>query len=217
VIPWHDVAMSNDRDGFSTKLWAPRSTEETLEIYAEWARTYEADVGAAGYATPSRIAQALWAHLPDMDAEIMDFGCGTGLSGLALRMVGYHQIDGTDISREMLAIARTKKAYRTLTRGTPGQMPLISVGAYDAIVACGVISLGAAPAGILTPLLDLLAPGGLLALSYNEATLKDATYMDALSAVQANGQARMKWSESGPHLPEKTGAQTSTVYILERM
>ena len=170
-----------------------------------------------GYATPSSIAQALWDNMPNMDAEILDFGCGTGLSGLALRMVGYHQIDGTYISPEMLAVARKKKAYRTLTRGTPGQLPLISAGTYDAIVACEVISLGAAPPDILTPILNLLAPGGLLALSYNEATLKDANYMDALADVQSSGQAHLRWSENGPHLPQKPGAQTSTIYILERL
>ena len=217
VIPWHGGAMTKDKDGFNTKLWAPRSTQETLQIYADWAQTYEADVEAAGYATPSRLAHALWNHMPNMDAEILDFGCGTGLCGLALRMVGYHQIDGTDISPEMLAVARQKKAYRTLTRGTPGQMPLIAAGTYDGIVACGVISLGAAPADILTPILNLLAPGGVLALSYNEATLKDASYMDALADVQSSGQARLQWSENGPHLPEKPGAQTSTIYILERL
>ena len=217
MIPWHDGAMTKDQDGFDPKLWAPRSTEETLALYADWAQTYEADVGAAGYATPSRIAQALWQHLPDMDAAILDFGCGTGLSGLALRIVGYHNVDGTDISAEMLDIARTKNAYRRLTQGTPGQMPIISAGSYDAVIACGVISLGAAPADMLTPLLNLLAPGGLLALSYNEATLRDANYMDALAAVQTGGLARLKWSGNGPHLPEKPGAQTSTVYVMERM
>lgn len=214
MISWHFGAMTDD--GFSPKLWKPRSTEETLSLYADWAATYEADVAAAGYVTPARVAQALAAHLPDGGAAILDFGCGTGLSGMALRMAGYNAVDGTDVSAEMLAEARKKRVYQTLTTCTPGELPQIEPGAYQAITACGVISLGAAPASLLAPLLDLLAPGGLLVFSYNEATLREADYHAALAQVQTSGLAVLQWAENGPHLPEKPGAQTSTVYVLRR-
>jgi predicted TPR repeat methyltransferase len=151
-----------------------------------------------------------------MNAEILDFGCGTGLSGLALRMVGYHLLDGIDVSVEMLAEARKKNAYQSLRKCTPGALPLVIPGAYHAITACGVISLGAAPASLLAELLELLAPGGFLVLSYNEATLRAPDYVAALAKVQTSGAAVLRWAEHGPHLPHKQGAQTSTVYVLER-
>jgi hypothetical protein len=42
------------------------------------------------------------------------------------------------------------------------------------------VSLGAAPASTLATLLDALAPGGHFGFSYNDATLADPAYMEAL-------------------------------------
>ena len=47
------------------------------------------------------LAQTMNVH----DALILDFGCGTGLSGLALRAAGVQVIDGCDLSEGMLAHA----------------------------------------------------------------------------------------------------------------
>ena len=195
-------------------LWAPRSIDETMKLYAGWAATYEADVGAAGYATPARIAAALAAHLRDPAAPILDFGCGTGLSGVALAAEGFEVIDGTDISPEMLARSAEKGIYRTLMPGQPDHLP--DATPYAAVTACGVISLGAAPADTLAGLLSRMRSGTLLAFSFNDATLVSPPYMTALAEVQTAGLARLLWAQYGPHLPEKEGARGSTVHILQR-
>ena len=77
-----------------------------------------------------------------------------------------------------------------------------------------MISLGAAPPDTLDLVLGALAPGGLLALSYNDATLADAEYVAKLDQVQAKGVASLTWFEHGAHLPAK--GLGSTVYILRR-
>lgn len=200
-----------------SQLWTERSPEETLKLYADWADSYEADVAAYGYATPARIATLLAAHLSETSAPVLDFGCGTGLSGVALRKAGFTKIDGTDVSDEMRALAAAKNVYRSLIPGIPGEMPAGAKGQYAAIAAVGVISLGAAPAEMLYPLLDMLPKGGLLAMSYNDATLVSPAYMQALCDVQVSGTARLLAADYGPHLPQKEGARGSTVYILERL
>ena len=168
------------------QLWTPRSVEETQRIYADWADTYEADVTAMNYATPARIAEAIRPHVSPQD-PILDFGCGTGLSGLALAQQGYEVIDGCDISEPMLQFAYDKQnagrdVYRNVWLGAVGLLEA-APGDYACIVATGVISLGAAPPEMLEVLLDALGPEGILALSYNDPTLADASYTDALQAV----------------------------------
>ncbi|WP_371153409.1 class I SAM-dependent methyltransferase [Jannaschia sp. 2305UL9-9] len=196
-------------------LWAPRSVEETRRIYADWADTYEEDVNAAGYVTPARVASALRAHLPDTTTPVLDFGCGTGLSGAALQAEGFATVDGTDISPEMLEQARTKGLYRNLVIGDPEAPP--QVAGYGAVIATGVISLGAAPADMLDAVLTQLTRGALLVFSYNDATLVTSDYLDAVAQVQADGLARLLWAEYGPHLPRTEGAMGSTVYVLSRL
>jgi hypothetical protein len=83
---------------FDPKLWTERSPDETRALYTDWAATYDADVTGAGYATPKRLAEALAAHVPDPTAPLLDFGCGTGLSGRALHAAGFTTLDGTDIT-----------------------------------------------------------------------------------------------------------------------
>ncbi len=195
------------------KLWTPRSVQETQDIYANWADTYEDDVTALAYATPDRIAQALLGLSPDLGQPVLDFGCGTGLSGAALHRHGFTTIDGTDISPQMLAHAQAKSLYRTLWLGTPGKAD-VAAGDYAIIVATGVISLGAAPPDLLAVLMDALAPGGLLAFSYNDPTLADQTYMDALDTLLTNGTASQMFRAHGPHLSEQVTG--SDVIILRR-
>lgn len=201
----------------SPKLWTPRSVEETQQIYAEWAETYEADVQGMNYATPGRIAEAIRPHVSPQD-PILDFGCGTGLSGLALAQHGYQVIDGTDISEPMLQFAYDKAhdgrdVYRNLWLGSPGRVDA-TPGDYACIVATGVISLGAAPPDMLLVLLDNLGPEGILAFSYNDPTLADAGYVDALTQVIEDGTARQLFRQHGPHLSEKVTG--SDVIVLRR-
>lgn len=196
------------------KLWTPRSVEDTQKIYADWAEGYDGDMDRMSYATPGRVAAALAGCGADPAGPVLDFGCGTGLSGAALRAAGFTTVDGTDISGEMLGVARSKGLYRDLRLGTPGEVSA-SPGDYAAIVATGVISLGAAPPEMLDALVDALAPGALLAFSYNDPTLQAQPYLDALDRVLASGRAEQLFREHGPHLNEKVTG--SDVIVLRRL
>ena len=117
-----------------------------------------------GYVTPKRCTRPLAANLPARDEPILDFACGTGLSGSA---------------------------------------------------AIGALSSGAAPAGYLDVLLARLAPGGLLAFSYNEHTLAMPKYVPHLERALERGVAPERFREAGAHIV-KLGMR-STAYVLENL
>ena len=200
-------------DPTHNNIWKPKSVHESLQVYADWAPSYDADVRGWGYATPKRIAQALSEHLPEPDAPILDYGCGTGLSGLELRSAGFMTFDGTDISKEMLDAAAKRGIYRDVWQSKAGDLDVLP-GTYRAITAMGVISLGAAPPETMDLVLNALAPGGLLALSYNDPTLDHAPYLDKLDEIQRDGAARLLFDEYGDHLPGKD--MKSHIYIFEK-
>lgn len=192
--------MNDKKDVLKPGLWTPRPVAETIAVYADWAETYDAEVGARGYRTPGRVAAALADHA-DRRSEILDFGCGTGLSGLALQARGFQTIDGTDITAEMLAKAASLGLYRKTWLSDPGDLSF-GRGAYDVITAIGVISLGAAPAELLAALMAKLDPGGVLALSFNDPTLADDSYANALGTEVSQGRAEVVFREHGPHLDD---------------
>ena len=207
--------MSSDSN-LNTKfpLWVLRPVEKTLGIYANWAASYDDDLAEAGYETPHRIAAAL-AKLTTPDARILDFGCGTGLSGQALQLAGFTNLDGIDISAPMLDKAQSRNIYSRLWQGQPGEMTGVTAGQYDVIVAAGVVSLGAAPPETLSMIIDYLAPEGLIGLSFNDPTLDHGSYEAVLGQEISLDRVSTLSCTHGPHLRQQE--MGSNVIVLQRL
>ena len=196
-------------------LWARRDDEGSLRpLYDGWAERYDADMQAAGTVGPARVAAMLERVLPDRAAPVVDFGCGTGAAGAALRHLGYEDVVGVDLSAAMLARARARGVYREVRQNEP-DAPVAVPHGVRGVVASGSISIGAAPAGLLGRVLHAMAPGALLVLTYNDDTLRDAAYMGALADSQVGGFARLEAAEYGPQLPAL--GRGAAVYALRRL
>jgi predicted TPR repeat methyltransferase len=201
-------------DTFLDKAYALDSPEATRALYDRWADSYDDEIAANGYATPGRVARALAAQVDDPATPVLDYGCGTGLSGQALRAAGFLVIDGMDPSQAMLDGARSKGVYRSLTLLDLADAAPVPQGAYAAITAAGVIGVGAAPAATLDLLLTALPPQGLLAFSFNDHALADPQFEGRLAPWLECGDARLLFREHGPHLP---GAGLgATVFVVAR-
>ena len=175
-------------------LWsADRSPEDTRGMYAEWASRYEADMAEGGYLGALRTAEAL-AALVGTDVAVHDFGCGTGLAGLSLREAGFDRIDGSDLTPEMIEVAKGKALYRSLAVSDP-DAPITFADDVGAVCAPGVVSVGAGPASLLGALIDAMRPGTALALTLNQDTLKERSYLQAVADVQIDGRARLEFAE----------------------
>ncbi len=184
-------------------------------FYAQWAQSYDQEVGENGYVTPLRIAEALARHVKDLSIPILDYGCGTGVSGQAFQKAGFLTIDGVDISAEMLEVAAQKKIYRRLEVFAPESGPNVKLGAYQIIAAVGVIGAGAAPLAVLTKIMALLAPKGLFVFSFNDHTLEDPANDGLVEDYVHQGQAVLHLKEYGDHLPKQK--INSNIYILEKL
>ena len=188
--------------------------DATRSFYDSWAGTYDAEVAENGYATPGRCAAALAEAVEDLGAPILDIGCGTGVSGAALRAAGFQSIDGCDFSAEMLARAEAKGIYRALYNTDLEDPFPFAPGAYAHIAAVGVLNPGHAPATTLDEILGLLEPGGRFVFSLNDHALADSTYEARINEHVDAGNARLLFKEYGEHLPELD--MKSNVYLLEK-
>ena len=201
--------------GYLNKAYGARDAASTRQLYDDWAVSYESEVGDNGYATPGRCAAALAANMTDLTAPILDFGCGTGLSGLALRLAGFSIIDGLDLSADMLAIAKQKNLYRSLHQiNAESTLPHIPCD-YTAIAAIGVIGAGAAPISTFDALMDALAPGGLLVFSFNDHALEDPKYENKVQEWVHSNRAALLFRDYGDHLPG-IGLK-SNVNVIEKL
>lgn len=196
------------------KVYDARDAEATRQLYDDWSASYEAEVAENGYVTPGRCAAALAQCVSDKALPVLDFGCGTGLSGMALALEGFTTIDGVDLSADMLAQAKAKGIYRQLSVIEADAPPVHQPGAYAAIAAIGVIGAGAAPISVLHTLVRALEPGGMLVLSFNDHALQDPTNEAGLNEWLDCGAARLLFKEYGPHLTKID--LKSTVYVIEK-
>ena len=201
-------------DKFLDRVYDHSTPEDTSALYDAWAATYDAEVAENGYATPGRVAEALFKYLSEPDEPILDFGCGTGLSGLALKLVGFSTVDGMDPSPEMIDLARKRGAYRTISVLDIQDDAPVAQGAYRAITAIGVIGTGAAPASTFDLLMRALPKGGLLGFSLNDHALSDPQYEGALCQWLDCGAGRLLFKKYGTHLPGQD--LKSNVYIIEK-
>lgn len=200
-------------DGFLDKVYNVKGADATRALYDEWSASYEAEVAENGYATPGRSAEALASAMGDLTCPILDFGCGTGLSGLALKLIGFTQIDGVDLSAEMLEQAKSKGIYRSLSQ-IDADGPLSNVHDYAAITAIGVIGAGAAPLSVLDNLFNALSKDGFLCFSFNDHTLEDPAFEARVHDLIEAGLAKQISRDYGDHLPARN--MNSVVYVLQK-
>ncbi len=103
------------------------------------APTYHAAIMRSG--APDRAAACLMPHL-DPTARGIDFGCGSGAMGIALRRAGLSgPLDGLDLSPGMLELARESGCYAALTQVNllaPDEAARVPAG-YDFVVELGLI------------------------------------------------------------------------------
>ena len=83
------------------------SSDQQREVYRNWSENYDRDlIEDFGYVAPAHAVAALCQWVPYRSTPILDMGYGTGLVGKELAAEGYLEIDGMDLSPEMLARAR---------------------------------------------------------------------------------------------------------------
>jgi predicted TPR repeat methyltransferase len=201
-------------DDYLSNVYKVAHGNEMRSYYDKWAAEYEAELTAKGYATPARCAQALARHLPDRAAPVLDFACGTGLAGVALRGEGFQTLDGFDLSPGMLEQAHKKGVYRDLIQADADQPMDVRARGYAAILSSGGIGVGAAPGPCIDAIFDNLAAGALAVFSLNDKSLADEDFGGRVRRAATAGRIGILEDTDGPHLP--TLGLNARVFVLRR-
>ena len=107
----------------------------------------------------------------------MDLGCGTGLVGEELQKHGYKNIDGIDLTPELLELAKAKGIYGSLKQGSMGSPHCKELGIeanqYDAAICVGVLTLAHVKREGLDDIVHVIKPGGLACFGIREFAFSD--------------------------------------------
>lgn len=162
-------------------VYAAESPAALAAAYDAWAASYEAEMRAAGYRHPLIVTALLARHLPP-GGPVLDAGCGTGLLGEWLGLLGYGPLDGLDLSPGMLAVAAGKGAYATLTQAALGGDLPFPPGRFAGIACAGVFTTGHVGAEALPGLAAVAAPGAVFVVTV-KAPLWEAGFAATAAAA----------------------------------
>lgn len=162
--------------------------EDNKAYYREFAETYDGDFAEAlGFVYPQAIARIYAERAGPEDVPVADIGCGTGLVAEALGLPAV-QVDGLDISAEMLERATAKALYgRTFEIDLTGDLTAISNG-YGAVLSSGAFTHGHLGPDVLISLLSIARSGALFVVGVNRTHYADHGFDAALAGLVQEGR-----------------------------
>ncbi len=136
------------------------------KLFDQFAPRFDAELeGRLNYRTPALLGAALGAVLPAHGAlSVLDLGCGTGLSGVALKPFA-RRLEGVDLSPRMLDAARARGIYAALHEADLLDFLPKRKAAYDIIAAADVLNYLGDLAPALAAMRAALRPQRLAAFS----------------------------------------------------
>ncbi len=163
--------------------YALETPQDSINLYRNWAKTYDDDFAKANdYQNPRQVAD-LFAKHNIGNIPVLDVGAGTGLVGERLAHHGISPVDALDISPEMLTVAMGKGCYRAsvcadLTKGIE-----IADGAYGGVTCVGTFTHGHVGPEVLDELLRIARSGALFVLGINGEFYQSAGFATKFNAL----------------------------------
>lgn len=172
--------------------------------YDAWAGDYDSDLVKWGYEAPDRAAALLARHLAGFaEAHVLDCGCGTGMTGAALRAAGCSgPLTGFDMSTASLDIARTKGIYADLRSvDLNGALPL-EADSVDGILCIGVLTY-VEEEPLLREWARVLRPGGVAVFTCRDDFWESRGFEAVLGGLERDGLIkRLEVTGPMPYLPD---------------
>jgi predicted TPR repeat methyltransferase len=183
------ILDDSERTDRLQNVYSARDNRELASRYDAWAEDYEDDMLSLGYAIPAVAAGFVGRHVP-LGGTVLDAGAGTGLFGSILRVLGYEELVGIDISERMLEKAGEKDAYRGLHRMVLGEPLGLDTSSFSAAVSVGVFTTNHAPPEALDELVRVVEPDGWVIFSVRDDVYRTDGFEEKQASLEKEGRWR---------------------------
>ena len=164
--------------------------EITQGLFDEYAGHFDKHlVGTLKYRVPRRVAEMVRERHPDMRIDVLDLGCGTGLTGVYLGGVNGALV-GVDLSAGMIERARQHGIYTELRHEDLREvLKRTPAGSFDYVIANDVFIYVGAIDDIVPAALNALRRGGRLIFSCETAADEEGDFVLRPSKRYAHSRA----------------------------
>jgi predicted TPR repeat methyltransferase len=197
------------------------------DLFDAYAPRFDADLtDRLGYRTPAMLAELLReaGTAADASREVLDLGCGTGLSGQALLPFA-RRLEGVDLSPRMLAAARARGIYHALHEADLLDVLPARPGHWGLVAAADVLNYLGDLSAVLPALAAALAPEGLAAFSLEKGEeapcslgpdLRYRHHPGHLRALAVQAGLRLLAEREAPLRREKGAPVQGVLWVMAR-
>ena len=214
------MVMHNEPDGHDADLgdaYGAQSSAELAAVYDRWSDSYDEYMDGVGYRHPAVCVALLARHVPPGKVRVLDAGVGTGIVGELLAIVGYHAIDGIDISQGMLDKAAGKGLYADLRVADINEPLALVRDSYRAVISSGVFTTGHVGSQGLGQLLAVCETGGHVVITVKTGVWQDDV-QPYLHALARDGKVRII-DQTDPYvsMPGDPNTIPSLAVVIEKL
>lgn len=199
------------------RVYNAKSVDEVKDAYNEWAEQFDGDIAHQDYVAPMHVARALVDAGANMQGLILDAGCGTGLSGVALVNAGAKTMDGLDLSSGMLKVAAKTGIYRSLAPADLSKpIPDVRDEMYDVVACVGTLTHGhvkAVPA--LREFVRVVKRGGYIAATILDDIWESDGYAVEVKSLEEQGLVEVVSTASKDY--RKAAGVCAMILVLRKL
>jgi predicted TPR repeat methyltransferase len=213
--------VAHDIIGDTPEIWGKDYSTDSTTVEQDYdtfaaSGTYDETFEDWGYVGPETAAAIMRNYVP-LDSRVLDAACGSGLTGTAMRTLGYRHIAGIDISARLLELAARTGAYERLERVDMQSFPLpFDDDVFDAVCFIGALTYFETTE-ILRQLCRIVRSGGYVVFSQRDDIMREQRYADRLRELEDDGLWRRVFgTEPMPYLPRhpEYGTEINVQYFV---
>jgi predicted TPR repeat methyltransferase len=165
-----DAEIAHILAGLRDEPMPPRAPDRCIQqLYARFAEFYDENMYGLDYRAPEYLRAALESATGGVDnLDVLDLGCGTGLSAKALRTRARHLV-GIDLSPEMIARADKTGLYDVLEIAEITSWLARQNHRFDLIAACDSLIYFGDLGQVLAPAAQRIHRGGWMAFTVEKS------------------------------------------------
>ena len=161
--------MSKKEISYKIPIYQLNTSDEVLKYYKDWTRKdkFNNDMVEWNYTAPMNAVSLIKKYALKKDIQILDAGCGSGLVGIEMQKNGYTNIDGIDLSQDMINLI-PKGIYENLEVANLNKPLKCENHKYDVVMCVGTFTYGHVKPHALDEMIRITKNKGFICFSVNE-------------------------------------------------